>query len=54
MVVICANCGSIRDDHGHWHRVAVRVQDHPDIEFSHAICPACMQLLYADYAPTKS
>jgi hypothetical protein len=51
IVVICANCRRIRDEQGHWHREAIRVQDHPDVEFSHAICPACMQALYPEYAP---
>jgi hypothetical protein len=53
LLIICANCLSICDDQGHWHRKAVRVQDHPDIEFSHAICPDCMQKLYPEYVLAK-
>lgn len=53
MVVICANCGRIRDDRGQWHPGAAFVEDHPGAKLSHGICPVCMQLLYSEYAPTK-
>jgi hypothetical protein len=50
LVPICASCKKIRDDDGFWHQVEVYVRDHSLAEFSHAICPQCMQDLYPEYS----
>ncbi|HMQ52375.1 MAG TPA: histidine kinase N-terminal 7TM domain-containing protein [Anaerolineae bacterium] len=49
LLPICANCKKIRDDQGYWQDVAVYVRDHTEAEFSHGICPDCMQELYPDF-----
>jgi PAS domain S-box-containing protein len=49
LVPICASCKKIRDDHGFWHQVEVYVRDHSLAEFSHSICPDCMEKLYPGY-----
>jgi len=46
---ICASCKKIRDDQGYWHQVEVYVRDHSDADFSHSICPSCLQTLYPAY-----
>ncbi len=46
IVPICANCKKIRDDEGFWQQVEVYVRDHTEAEFSHGICPECMENLY--------
>lgn len=46
---ICSCCKRIRDDAGYWHQVEVYVRDHTGAEFSHSICPECMQKLYPDF-----
>ena len=46
---ICAQCKKIRDDQGYWQQVEEYMQSHANIEFSHGICPECMQILYPDY-----
>ena len=48
LLPICAHCKRIRDDQGYWQNVEVYVRDHSDAEFSHGICPVCMQELYPD------
>lgn len=48
MLPICASCKKIRDDAGYWHDVAVYIRDHSEAEFSHGMCPDCMQNLYAE------
>ncbi len=48
IVPICANCKKIRDDAGYWQQVEVYVRDHTEAEFSHGLCPDCMQALYPD------
>ena len=43
---ICAGCKKIRDDKGYWNQVEVYIRDHTEAEFSHGICPECMDKLY--------
>lgn len=45
---ICAHCGKVRDDKGYWSRVEAFVAKHTEAEFSHSICPACMDQFYPD------
>ena len=50
IIPICASCKKIRDDKGYWNQVEVYIRDHSDAEFSHGICPECVQKLYPDFA----
>jgi len=49
LLPICASCKKIRDDEGDWHQVEVYVRNHSEVEFSHGICPECIQTLYPEY-----
>jgi phosphoserine phosphatase RsbU/P len=49
IIPICASCKKIRDDQGYWSQVEVYVRDHTEAEFSHSMCPECMQKLYAEF-----
>jgi DNA-binding response OmpR family regulator len=42
LLPICAYCKAIRDDSDYWHRVEEYVSEHADVQFSHGICPACL------------
>ncbi|MBP7045147.1 MAG: PAS domain-containing protein [Chloroflexi bacterium] len=46
LLPICANCKKIRDDQGYWQDVAVYVRDHSEAEFTHGMCPECMEAYY--------
>jgi uncharacterized paraquat-inducible protein A len=48
LLPICANCKRIRDDHGDWQQVEVYISKHSQAEFSHGICPQCLQNLYPE------
>lgn len=48
MLPICASCKKIRDDAGYWHDVAVYIREHSEAEFSHGMCPDCMENLYLE------
>lgn len=48
LLPICANCKKIRDDLGHWHQIENYIQTHTNANFSHGICPECMQHLYPE------
>ena len=51
LLPICSSCKRIRDDHGYWQQVEKYVQEHSEAEFSHAICPECMETLYPEFGP---
>jgi hypothetical protein len=42
IVPICSYCKQIRDDKGFWNQVEAYVAKHTDAEFSHGICPECI------------
>ena len=48
LLPICAHCKKIRDDSGYWTQVEQYIKKHSQAEFSHGICPECMQELYAE------
>ncbi|GAB6095624.1 hypothetical protein JCM14469_18760 [Desulfatiferula olefinivorans] len=48
IVPICCFCKKIRDDKGYWDQVEVYVSKHSNAEFSHGICPDCMEKHYPD------
>ena len=49
LLPICASCKKIRDDHGYWQKLEIFVREHSNADFSHSICPECMDRLYPDY-----
>jgi two-component system, cell cycle sensor histidine kinase and response regulator CckA len=53
LLPICANCKKIRDDHGYWQKLETFVHEHSNAEFSHSICPDCMEKLYPDFSKKK-
>ena len=42
LIPICMHCKSVRDDDGYWQQVETFVRQHSNAEFSHSICPGCM------------
>jgi len=46
MLPICSSCKKIRDDHGYWTQIEQYISEHSDAEFSHGICPDCVDKLY--------
>ena len=43
LLPICAYCKAIRDDSDYWHRVEEYVSEHAGVQFSHGICPSCLE-----------
>ena len=50
LLPICASCKSIRDDKGYWTQLEVYVGAHSAAQFSHGLCPRCIEKLYPDFA----
>jgi PAS domain S-box-containing protein len=45
---ICANCKKIRTDRGEWQQVEVYVSERTHAEFTHGICPECVEEFYPE------
>ena len=43
LLPICAWCKRIRDDHGYWSQVEAYIHEHTGADFTHGICPECME-----------
>jgi GAF domain-containing protein len=46
LLPICSHCKNVRNDAGYWESVESYVEAHSEADFSHGICPVCMQLHY--------
>lgn len=46
IIPICARCKKVRNDNGFWEQVEHYISEHSDAEFSHGLCPNCMQAMY--------
>jgi len=46
LLPICASCKRIRDDQGYWNDVEEYIRKHTEADFTHGICPDCMNKLY--------
>lgn len=48
IIPICSFCKKIRDDEGYWKQVEVYFAERSEANFSHGICPVCMQQQYPE------
>jgi CHASE3 domain sensor protein len=50
LLPICASCKNIKDDEGYWSQIETYIREHSAAEFSHSICPTCIEKLYPEFA----
>jgi CheY-like chemotaxis protein len=50
LLPICADCKKIRDDKGYWSQVESYVERHSEANFTHGLCPDCIQKWYPGLA----
>jgi CHASE3 domain sensor protein len=43
LLPICAWCKDIRDDQGYWKQLEEYIHDHTEANFTHGICPDCLE-----------
>lgn len=43
LLPICCYCKGVKDDSGYWQRVEDYIAEHTDADFSHGICPDCLE-----------
>jgi hypothetical protein len=53
MLPMCSSCKKIRNDDGYWEHVEAYITKHTSTEFSHGICPECMEKLYPNLSKKK-
>lgn len=46
LLPICANCKKIRNDTGYWEQIESYITNHTDVDFSHSLCPECVEKIY--------
>jgi hypothetical protein len=46
LLPICASCKKIRNDGGYWEQIEIYIRDRSEAEFSHGLCPECLERLY--------
>jgi sigma-B regulation protein RsbU (phosphoserine phosphatase) len=49
LLPICVHCKKIRDDQNYWHQVETYVTAHTAAEFTHGICPECLEKQLQEY-----
>ena len=49
MLPICSYCKRIRSDEDYWQQVETYVADRTDAEFSHGVCPDCLEKMRAEW-----
>ncbi len=50
MLPICSSCKKVRDDQGYWKQIEEYISQRSGAQFSHGLCPDCMEQLYPEWA----
>jgi CHASE3 domain sensor protein len=50
LLPICAWCKNIRDDQGYWKELEEYIKDHTEADFTHGICPECLETQQGEVA----
>ncbi|MCK4428132.1 MAG: response regulator [candidate division Zixibacteria bacterium] len=53
LLPICMFCKKIRNDKNYWQQVEEYLAEHTEADFSHSICPECLEKHYPDYVKKK-
>jgi ligand-binding sensor domain-containing protein len=53
LLPICASCKKIRDDKGYWNQLEHYISDHSEVDFSHGICPDCVESVFPGHTSRK-
>ncbi len=54
LLPICAWCKRIRDDGGYWEQVESYFHKHAGADFTHGICPECLEKAHVDWEQKRS
>lgn len=48
IIPICMHCHKIRNDEESWERIENYIEHHSEAEFSHGLCPECLEKYYPE------
>jgi len=48
LLPICSYCKKIRNDQGYWDNLEIYIEAHSEAQFSHGLCPDCLDKVYGD------
>jgi hypothetical protein len=51
LLPICASCKKIRDERQEWNHLEVYIESHSEAQFTHSVCPECMEHYYGELLP---
>jgi GAF domain-containing protein len=54
LLPICAWCKRIRDDKGYWDQIEAYFHKYTGADFTHSICPQCLEKAHADWEHKRS
>lgn len=54
LLPICMFCKKIRNDENYWQKVEEYLTEHAEVDFSHSICPECLERNYPTYLKKKT
>ena len=49
LIPICSYCKKIRNDQGYWQQIEAYIQEHSGAQFSHGLCPECLEKHYPGF-----
>ena len=50
IIPICAKCKKVKDDQGYWSQIESYIEKHSNADFTHGLCPDCMEAMYGGAA----
>lgn len=53
LLPICMFCKKIRNDENYWQKLEEYLAEHTEADFSHSICPECLEKNYPNYVGKK-
>jgi response regulator RpfG family c-di-GMP phosphodiesterase len=53
LLPICMFCKKIRNDENYWQQIEDYLAKHTEADFSHSICPECLEKHYPDHVKRK-
>lgn len=53
LLPICMFCKKIRNDENYWQKVEEYLAEHTEVDFSHSICPECLEKHYPNHGEKK-
>ncbi|MBI5214274.1 MAG: hypothetical protein HY960_00815 [Ignavibacteriae bacterium] len=53
LLPICSSCKKIRDESNEWQPLEKYISERSNADFTHGVCPECMEKLYSQYLVKK-